>query len=76
MKTYLVTFFTVSDALLAERTAKEKGLEGRLIPVPREISTGCGICMKIETEDPQELLDALTEADVDIDACVAWEKKL
>ncbi|HHX03606.1 MAG TPA: DUF3343 domain-containing protein [Tissierellia bacterium] len=73
MNTWIVTFFTISDAIAAERTAKKLGLQARLIPVPRQLSTGCGICLKVQTDTPQTLLDELSQEEVDVDACLDWE---
>lgn len=38
----LVTFYTTAEAMAVEKACREAGLEGRLIPVPREVSAGCG----------------------------------
>lgn len=38
----VVTFHTTTDAMAMEKACKEAGAPGRLIPVPREISAGCG----------------------------------
>ena len=37
------TFHTTTMAMKMERSAKESGSPGRLIPVPRQISAGCGM---------------------------------
>ena len=39
----VVTFHTTTDAMAMEKACKEAGAPGRLIPVPREISAGCGL---------------------------------
>lgn len=39
----IIAFHTTSDAILMERLCKENAVKGRLIPVPREISAGCGL---------------------------------
>lgn len=39
----VVTFHTTADAMAMERVCKEQKVEGRLIPVPRAISAGCGL---------------------------------
>ncbi len=39
----VVTFHTTADAMAMEKTCKEKNTPGRLIPVPRSISAGCGL---------------------------------
>ena len=39
----VVTFHTTADAMAMEKTCRELEVPGRLIPVPREISAGCGL---------------------------------
>lgn len=39
----IITFHTTTEAIAAERICKKENLEGRMIPVPREISAGCGL---------------------------------
>lgn len=39
----VVTFHTTADAMAMEKACKEQGADGRLIPVPRSISAGCGL---------------------------------
>jgi len=39
----VITFYTTTDAMAMERVCKETGAGGRLIPVPRAISAGCGL---------------------------------
>lgn len=38
------TFHTTTDAMAFENYCRGKGVPGRLIPVPGEISAGCGMC--------------------------------
>ena len=42
----VVTFDTTAAAMEAERCCQERGLPGRIIPVPREITAGCGLAWK------------------------------
>ena len=44
--TTVVTFGTTTQAIAMERECKKTGFEGRLIPVPREISASCGLAWK------------------------------
>ena len=39
----VITFHTTADAMAMEKACKQAGAPGRLIPVPREISAGCGL---------------------------------
>ncbi len=40
----VVTFPTTTGAMSMEAACREAGLPGRLIPVPRSITAGCGLC--------------------------------
>lgn len=44
---YTVTFFTHSGAIRFENFMNEKGISVRLMPVPRKLSSSCGIAAKI-----------------------------
>lgn len=48
-KTYDVMLFkSVSYALKAEKILKAEKLPHKLIPVPKQISSDCGICLRFE----------------------------
>ncbi len=38
----VITFHTTADAMAMEKECKKVGAQGRMIPVPRSISAGCG----------------------------------
>jgi hypothetical protein len=59
--TLIITFSTTSAAMAMDRLAGERGLPGRLIPVPREITAGCGLAWKAEPEDEEELTRQLNK---------------
>lgn len=46
----IVVFPTTTSAMVMEKICVEQRVPGRLIPVPREITTGCGMawCAPIE----------------------------
>ena len=58
----IVTFHTTTAAMAMERVCTAAGLPGRLIPVPREITAGCGLSWKAAPEERDQLIAALTEA--------------
>ena len=51
--TYLVTFHSHFDAILTNRTLKSAGVEVRLMPVPRSVSSSCGTCVIFPLEPGQ-----------------------
>ena len=50
-KYMIITFATTTDAMAAERFCADNGIGGRLIPVPQEISAGCGLAWRMLPED-------------------------
>ena len=56
-ETCVVTFATTAAAMEMERVCHSKGVPGRLIPVPRAITAGCGMCWAA----PPEARDTLEE---------------
>lgn len=44
----VVLFLSVSHALRAEKLLKEAGIPCKLIPVPRHLSSDCGVCLRFE----------------------------
>lgn len=65
---YAVFLFpSVGHALKAEKILKAAGMAHKLIPVPRQISTDCGVCLRVEADMQDAVAEALQEG-------VAWEK--
>lgn len=60
----VVTFHTTTAAMEAEAFCLEHGLPGRVIPVPREITAGCGLAWKAPPEAEAELSAALDGAGI------------
>ena len=42
-ETLIISFGTTTEAMKMERCCEKGGLPGRLIPIPREITAGCGL---------------------------------
>ena len=40
----MITFPDTTQAMAMESFCRKRGLPGRLVPVPGEISAGCGMC--------------------------------
>ena len=47
----ILTFATTTQAMAVESYCHRQGLPGRLIPVPREITAGCGMSWKADPKD-------------------------
>ena len=66
-ETLILTFHTPTQAIAVEQFCEKHGLPGRLIPVPREITAGCGLAWKAMPEDREPLQTALSQDGL------AWE---
>lgn len=55
----VVTFHVTADAMTMERTCKAQGVPGRLIPVPRTISAGCGLAWCAELSERERLVEIM-----------------
>ena len=49
----IITFRTTTEAMTMEQMCKTHGLDGRLIPVPKTITAGCGLawCARLESRE-------------------------
>ncbi|MBR3585635.1 MAG: DUF3343 domain-containing protein [Oscillospiraceae bacterium] len=56
----VISFTNVTEALAVEKFCQEQGLPGRIIPVPREITAGCGLAWKAAPEQRESLLEAFS----------------
>lgn len=55
----VITFHTTTEAMAMEKACKEAGADGRIIPVPRAISAGCGLAWCAGMESEQNLRDLM-----------------
>ena len=63
----VILFPSIHFALRAEKIIKGKGLAIKLIPVPRHLSSDCGVCLRIPWEDKEKILDMLEAAGVKLE---------
>lgn len=63
MKEFIATFHTHLSALMTSRALTELGLQARMMPVPRKLSSSCGTCVRYLSEDAH-----LTAMDEDVEA--------
>jgi hypothetical protein len=66
-------FGSTQRVLKAEKLLKGAGLTIKLIPVPRQISSDCGVCLRFAWLDRSEVEAILASHAVDLDAIVPLE---
>jgi len=57
---YVILFKAVSYALKAEKILKQEGLPHKLIPVPKHISSDCGVCLMINVDVKDKIIASLS----------------
>jgi len=66
-------FGSTQRVLKAEKILKEAGLTIKLIPVPRQISSDCGVCLRFLWADQPQVEGLLTSNGLELDGILRLE---
>ena len=61
----VVTFHTTADAMAMEKACKAEEVPGRLIPVPRVISAGCGLSWCAALDEREEIVAMMEKVGIE-----------
>ncbi len=64
----VVIFYSTSAAIRTESLAKKQHLAVKLVPVPRHLSSDCGICLSFYADDSGNIKKILSENKIEFDA--------
>ncbi len=64
----VVLFQSTNAALRGEDLAEQAGIPVKLIPVPRQLSSDCGVCLRFFRTDQARMEAMLSAGNVPIDA--------
>lgn len=64
--TCVVILFSIHFVLKAEKLLKRNGISHDVIPVPREISSDCGMAVEFSCLEKERVLELLASADLRI----------
>ncbi len=62
-----VLFFTSNHAFRAEKLLKRENIDCKLVPVPRQFSSECGVCLRIDPACREEVARLLASSRVEMD---------
>ena len=62
----IISFHTTVAAMVMEEWCLEHGVPGRLIPIPREITAGCGMAWSAPPEEEIKVTNAAEDGDIEI----------
>jgi hypothetical protein len=63
----VILVYSTSYAIRAEKILHQAGIASKLIPVPRHLSSNCGVCLRIERADKEAAQKALEAAKMEIE---------
>ncbi len=63
----VVLFHSSNYAIRAEKLAKRERIEVKLIPIPRHLSSDCGICLLLAQDDMERVKNLLLSENVSYD---------
>jgi len=64
----VILVHATSHALRAEKILARAGIPCKLIPVPRHLSSDCGVCIRVERSDQEAAQGRLEDSDMEIDS--------
>ena len=64
MKHGILLFPSVHYVLQAEKVIKRNGFPIKVVPVPRHLSSDCGVCIQFSWQERERILTFLEEAGV------------
>lgn len=67
--TLFFSFSATEGAMAAESTCRKHGVPGRLVPVPREITAGCGLAWMSDPEQKDRILDFFRQQNLSWEGC-------
>lgn len=73
-KVIVVTFENVTDAMAMESAVDSAGLNGKLIPLPDELSAGCGYAWKHAIDEEAKLRELIASHGLDCEKILEWER--
>ncbi len=61
---YVISFDSTHHAIKAEKLFKEHNLNIRMMPTPREITASCGLSIRFEVGDLEEVEDIINQEEL------------
>ncbi|MCK4979638.1 MAG: DUF3343 domain-containing protein [Candidatus Delongbacteria bacterium] len=69
-KDAIILFHSSNHAMWTKDILTEKSIMNKLIPVPRELSSDCGYCVKINSDDIVQVENLIKENNIEYDKIV------
>lgn len=62
----VILVYSTSHAMRIERLLNQHHIECKLIPVPRQLSSDCGVCVRFQRADKDKIVNCLNSAQMEV----------
>ena len=62
----VILVYSTSHAMRIERMLIQQNIECKLIPVPRQLSSDCGVCVRFQYADKERVVQCLDSVHIEI----------
>lgn len=66
LKYAVILVYSTSHAMRIERLLTGANIECKLIPVPRQLSSDCGVCVRFQRVDKEKVVQCLNNVHIEI----------
>lgn len=62
----VILVYSTNHAMRIERLLTQQQIECKLIPVPRQLSSDCGVCVRFQRADREKIVNCLNGAGIEV----------
>ncbi|MBN2088548.1 DUF3343 domain-containing protein [candidate division KSB1 bacterium] len=62
----VILVYSTSHAIRIERLLNRAHIECKLIPVPRQLSSDCGVCVRLNLNDREKAIQCINNSQIEI----------
>ncbi len=70
---YYILFYNYTDGLALDKELKRRNISSRVCPVPRDISSSCGMAVSVRPEELEDAKKAIDESGIEIEKILPLE---
>jgi hypothetical protein len=69
----VILFYSTTSSIWTARLLKKAGIERKMVPIPRYLSSDCGYCVRIKSEDVEQVKEVLAKGGVEFTRIEEWK---
>jgi len=66
----VILFYSNSNSIWTSKELKKRGIDHKMVPVPRHLSSDCGYCVRIKKDETELIQSVLIEKGIEFDKIV------